>query len=113
MTSRGSRTWWLIKKRVIVELRDEACTLWASDWLSFRRKAFKVFPGSRFNFLVPAKDEMRESESDGKMTLGCPWLPLVPLFFLETPWSRLPSLRLLVFRLFPIILLYFGSLWPL
>ena len=26
------------KERVIFELRDEACTLWASGWLYFRRK---------------------------------------------------------------------------
>ena len=51
---------------MIVELRDEACTLWASGWLSFRRKASKVFPGLRFNYLVLAKDEMWESKSDGE-----------------------------------------------
>ena len=58
------------KERVIVELRDEACTLWASGWLSFRRKASKVFPGLRFDFLVPNEDEMGESESDGEDDLG-------------------------------------------
>ena len=55
---------------MIVELRDEACTLWASDWLSFRRKASKVFLGLRFNFPVPGEDEMGESESDGEDDLG-------------------------------------------
>ena len=30
------------KEGVIAELRDEACTLWASGWLAFRRKASKV-----------------------------------------------------------------------
>ena len=58
------------KEGVIAELRDEACTLWASGWLSFRRKASKVFPGLRFNYLVPAKDEMWESESDGEDDLS-------------------------------------------
>ena len=29
---------------VIVELRDEACTLWAFGWLAFRCRATKVFP---------------------------------------------------------------------
>ena len=27
------------KEGVIAELRDEACTLWASGWLAFRHKA--------------------------------------------------------------------------
>ena len=54
------------KERVIAELRDEACTLWAYGWLSFRCKASKVFPGLRFDFPVPAEDEMGESESDGE-----------------------------------------------
>ena len=51
---------------VIVKLRDEACTLWASDWLVFRRKASKVFPGLSFNFPVPAEDEVGKSEYDGE-----------------------------------------------
>ena len=34
---------------VIAELRDEACTLWASRWLAFRSKATKDFPGLDFN----------------------------------------------------------------
>ena len=55
---------------MIVELRDEACTLWAFGWPSFRRKASKVFPDLCFNFLVPAKDEMEESESDREDDLG-------------------------------------------
>ena len=41
------------KEGVIAELRDEACTLWASSWLSFRRKASKVFPSLHFDFPVP------------------------------------------------------------
>ena len=52
------------KERVITELRDKACTLRASCWLSFRRKASKVFPGLRFDFPVPSEDEIGESESD-------------------------------------------------
>ena len=58
------------KERVIVELRDEACTLWASGWLSFRCKAFKVFPGFCFDFPVLAEDEMGESKFDGEDDLG-------------------------------------------
>ena len=55
---------------MIVELRDEACTLWASSWLSFRRKASKVFSGLHFGFFVLAEAEMRESEFDGEDDLG-------------------------------------------
>ena len=33
---------------IIAELRDEACTLWASGWLAFRRRAAKAFPGLDF-----------------------------------------------------------------
>ena len=54
------------KEGVIAELRDEARTLWASSWLSFRRKASKVFPGLCFNFPIPVEDEMGESKSDGE-----------------------------------------------
>ena len=55
---------------MIAELRDEVCTLWDSGWLAFWRKASKVFPGLSFNFLVPAEDEMGESESDDEDDLG-------------------------------------------
>ena len=58
------------KERVIVELRDEACSLWAFSWLYFRRKASKVFLGLRFNFPVPTEDEMGESKSNGEDGLG-------------------------------------------
>ena len=58
------------KEGVITEPRDEACTLWASGWLSFRRKASKVFPGLHFDFPVPSKDEMGESKSDREDDLG-------------------------------------------
>ena len=49
---------------MILELSDEACTFWASGWLSFRRKATKVFPGFDFNFQVPAEGEAEESDFD-------------------------------------------------
>ena len=29
---------------VIVELKDEACTQWASGWLAFQRRASRAFP---------------------------------------------------------------------
>ena len=49
---------------MIVELRDEACTLWASGWLVFRRKVAKIFLGINFNFQVPVKGEAEESDFD-------------------------------------------------
>ena len=49
---------------MIAEFSDEACTLWASGWLAFRRKAGKVFPGLDFNFQVLAEGEAEESDSD-------------------------------------------------
>ena len=54
------------KEGVIVELRDEACTLWASWWLAFRHKTAKVFPSLDFNFQVPIEGEAEESDSDDK-----------------------------------------------
>ena len=52
------------KEGVIVELRDEACTLWASRWLAFWRKAAKVFLGLDFNFQVSTEGEAKESDSN-------------------------------------------------
>ena len=70
------------KEGVIAELRDETCTLWASGWLAFQRKASKVFPGLSFNFSVPAEDEVGESDFDGEDGLGvsltAPSFALVP-----------------------------------
>ena len=66
------------KEGVIAELRDEACTLWASGWLSFRHKASKVFLGLRFDFPIPAEDEMGESKSNLKDDLGVSSASLTP-----------------------------------
>ena len=49
---------------VIAELRDEACTLWASKWLAFRCRAAKAFPGLDFNLQVPNEEEAEESVSE-------------------------------------------------
>ena len=57
------------KEWVIAKLRDEACTLWASEWLDFWRKAAKVFLGLDFNFQVPADGEAEEFDSDDKADL--------------------------------------------
>ena len=58
------------KKGVNAELRGEACTLWASGWLAFRRKASKVFLGLSFNFPVPAEEKVGESYYKGEDGLG-------------------------------------------
>ena len=49
---------------MISDLRDEACTLWASGWLAFHRKATKVFLSLDFNFKVPVEEEAEESDFD-------------------------------------------------
>ena len=48
---------------VIAELKDEACTLWASGWLAFQRRAVKAFQGLDFDFIVPDPDEEEAEES--------------------------------------------------
>ena len=35
--------------KVIVELKDEACTQWAFGWLAFQRRASRAFPDLEFN----------------------------------------------------------------
>ena len=52
---------------VIAELRDEACTLWASRWIAFRRRAAKAFLGLDFNLQVPDEEEAEESVSEDKV----------------------------------------------
>ena len=65
---------------VIVELRDEACTLWAFGWLAFRCIAAKDFLGLDFNFLVsdPDEEEVEESISEDEADPGV---------FFDTPSS--------------------------
>ena len=63
---------------VIAELRDEACTLWASRWLAFQRRAAKAFSGLDFNFQVPDEEEAEESVSEDEAD---------PKVFSDTPSS--------------------------
>ena len=58
------------RDRVIAELRDEACTLWASGWLTFQRRAAKAFSGLDFNFQVPDEEEVEESFSEEEVDRG-------------------------------------------
>ena len=63
---------------VIAELSDEACTLWASGWLAFQRRAVKAFPGLDFNFQVPDEEEASASVFEDKSD---------PRVFSDTPSS--------------------------
>ena len=51
---------------VIAELKDEACTLWASEWLAFQRRGAKAFLGLDFNIPVPDPNEEEAEESVSK-----------------------------------------------
>ena len=78
------------KVGVIAELRDEACTLWASGWLAFCRKATKVFPGLDFNFQVPIEGEAEESDFDDEadpmvLSYAPSSIPLPGELEIETP----------------------------
>ena len=48
---------------VIVELRDEACTQWASGWLTFQCRASRSFPNLEFNIQL-SNEEVEESASE-------------------------------------------------
>ena len=62
---------------VIVELKDEACTQWASGWLSFQRRASRAFPDLEFNIQL-SDEEVEGSASEAKVdasaevSLGAP-----------------------------------------
>ena len=91
---------------VIVELKDEACTLWVSRWLAFQCRAVKAFPGLDFIFPVtdPDEEEAEESVYEDEVNPGVSsytlalFLFLVNLRFLSglaLPF-RLLGLRLLI-----------------
>ena len=50
---------------VIASLRDEACTQWASGWLSFQRRVANSYPSLNLNFDIPSDEEVEESFSAG------------------------------------------------
>ena len=62
---------------VITELKDEACTQWASGWLAFQRRASRAFPDLEFNIQL-SNEEVEgfasEAEVDGgaEVFLGAP-----------------------------------------
>ena len=74
---------------VITELKDEACTQWASEWLAFQRWASRAFPDLEFNTQlsdeevegsaseteVDASAEVFSGAPDPAPLPGDPWVP--------------------------------------
>ena len=54
---------------VIAELKDEACTQWASGWLAFQRWASRAFPDLEFNIHL-FDEEVEESASEAEVGGG-------------------------------------------
>ena len=62
---------------VIAELKDEACTQWASGWLVFQRRAFQAFPDLDFNIHL-SDEEVEESASEAEVDGGVEVLSRAP-----------------------------------
>ena len=54
---------------VIAELKDEACTQWASGWLAFQRRASRAFPDLEFNIQL-SDEEVEGSASEAEVDAG-------------------------------------------
>ena len=54
---------------VIAELKDEACTQWASGWLAFQRRASRAFPDLEFNIQL-FDEEVKGSASEVEVDAG-------------------------------------------
>ena len=54
---------------VIVELKDEACTQWASRWLAFQRQASRAFLDLEFNIQL-SDEEVEGSASEAEVDVG-------------------------------------------
>ena len=54
---------------VIAELKDEACTQWASGWLAFQRRASRAFLDLEFNIQL-SDEEVEGSTSEAKVDAG-------------------------------------------
>ena len=54
---------------VIAELKDEACTKWASEWLAFQRRASRDFPDLEFNIQL-SDEEVEGSASKAEVDVG-------------------------------------------
>ena len=58
---------------MIAELRDEACTQWASGWLAFQHRASRAFPNLEFNFQLSdeeAEESLFEAEAEAEVLFG-------------------------------------------
>ena len=54
---------------MIAEVRDKACTQWASGWLAFQRRASRAFASLEFN--IPLFDEeVEESVFEAEAVVG-------------------------------------------
>ena len=54
---------------VIAELKDEACTQWASGWLAFQRRASRAFLDLEFNIQL-SDEEVEGSASEAEVDVG-------------------------------------------
>ena len=54
---------------VIVKLKDEACTQWASGWLAFQHRASRAFPYLEFTIQL-SDEEVEGSASEAKVDAG-------------------------------------------
>ena len=54
---------------VITELRDEACTQWASRWLAFQHRASRAFPDLEF-IIQLSDEEVEDSASEAGVDMG-------------------------------------------
>ena len=55
--------------KVTAELKDEACTQWASGWLAFQRRASRAFPDLEFNIQL-SDEEVEGSASKAEVDAG-------------------------------------------
>ena len=62
---------------VIAELKDEACTQWASGWLAFIRWASRAFPDLEFNIHL-SDEEVEEFASEAEVDGGAEVLSGAP-----------------------------------
>ena len=58
----------------IENLRDKACTQWASGWLAFQRRVANAYPGLDLNFDIPSDKEAKVSFS-----VDCSREPVAPV----------------------------------
>ena len=49
------------RDEAIANLRDEACTQWASGWLAFQRRVSNAYLGLDLNFDILSGEEAEES----------------------------------------------------